>query len=369
MTGINRRQLLTALGAGLLLPVLGAQAASPLRFASASQDSQKQHWLVLFDEQGNSLLRHPLPGRAHHVAAHPTQPWLMAVARRPDRFIALVNHQNGQPIKQINSGPERHFYGHAVFSADGRWLVATENHIPSGEGRVVIRDCQQDFAIVADHPSYGIGPHELAWLSDQRTLVIANGGIKTDPNQGRAKLNLDSMQPSLAYIDSQSGALLEQARLPDTLHQCSIRHLDINAQDQIALALQYQGELIDDVPLIALHQRGQPIQPLQLPNATRQQMKQYCGSARFDRSGKFFAISAPRGNLITFWQRDGQLIDSIKVRDGCGLAATDQPGTFLISSGNGRCYHYNLHTRSKTRLPQVGVRPQAWDNHMVHVTA
>jgi len=367
---INRRQFLAACAAGALLPIAGTSLASaPLRFASASEDAEGRHWLILFDDQGNRLVEHQLPGRAHHVAAHPTEPWLMAVARRPDRFIDVVDRTSGALLQRIDSGSERHFFGHAVFSADGRWLVATENDLASGQGRVVIRDCQQAFSIVADYPSHGIGPHELAWLNDQRTLVIANGGIQTHPDQGRAKLNLDSMQPSLAYIDSQSGELLDQVMLPASLHQCSIRHIDVNRHDQVAIAMQYQGALYDDVPLIALHQRGSDITPLTLPDPVRQRMKQYCGSARFDVSGDYFAISAPRGDLISFWQRDGRFLDSVRVRDGCGLAATDQPGSFVISSGNGRCYHYDLQQRRKQRLPAAGAQPPAWDNHMVRITS
>jgi len=365
---INRRNFLAACAAGLLLPITGnATATTPLHFASASQDSDGNHWLILFDDQGNRLTEHPLPGRAHHVAAHPTEPWLMAVARRPDRFIDVVNRNSGVLIQRIESGPQRHFFGHAVFSADGRWLVATENDIATRQGRVVIRDCQQQFKVIADYPSYGIGPHELAWLSDQRTLVIANGGIETHPDRDREKLNLDSMQPSLAYIDSQNGELLEQVQLDPSLHQCSIRHIDVNQHDQVAIAMQYQGALYDEVPLIALHQRGQAIQPLALPDSTRQRMKQYCGSARFDQSGEYFAISAPRGDLISFWQRDGRFLDSVRVRDGCGLAATDQRGGFVISSGNGRCYHYDISNQRKTRLPGTGQQPPAWDNHMVRI--
>ncbi|MBY4676515.1 DUF1513 domain-containing protein [Marinobacterium arenosum] len=368
MTGINRRQFLTALGAGLLLPAVPSLAAAPaLRFASAGQDGDNNHWLTLFDDQGQLLLKHQLPGRAHHVAAHPTEPWLMAVARRPDRFIELVDYQSGELIQRIEAGPQRHFYGHGIFSADGRWLAATENHLPSGEGRLVIRDCRDNFRTVADHPSYGIGPHELAYLPDQRTLVVANGGILTHPEQGRKKLNLDSMQPTLAYIDSASGRLLEQVSMPAELHQLSIRHLDINRHGEVAIALQYQGGKQDRVPLVALHRQGQPLQLLEAPEPVRLAMRQYCGSARFDRSGELFAISSPRGDLVTLWQRDGRFIDSFRVRDGCGLAATDRDGEFVISSGNGRCYRYDLDSGRKQKLPTLMSSSLAWDNHMVHL--
>ena len=155
--------------------------------------------------------------------------------------------------------------------------------------------------------------------------------------------------------------------LPSELHQCSIRHMDINQHNQVAIAMQYQGELYDSVPLIAMHKRGSAIQTLQQPETVRQRMKQYCGSARFDRSGDYFAISAPRGDLVTVWQRDGRFIDSIRVRDGCGLAATAESGSFVFSSGNGNCYHYSVHNRKKRKLPAASERPLAWDNHMVSV--
>lgn len=368
MTGIKRRQLLAALGAGLLLPALPSLAASPaLRFASACQDADRNHWLALFDERGQLLLKHRLPGRAHHVAAHPSEPWLMAVARRPGRFIELVDYRSGERIQRIEAGPQRHFYGHAVFSADGRWLAATENQLPSGEGRLVIRDCRDNFRIVADHPSYGIGPHELAYLPDQHSLVVANGGILTQPDQGRRKLNLDSMQPSLAYIDGTSGQLLEQVGMPAELHQLSIRHIDINRHGEVAIALQYQGGKQDRVPLVALHRQGRPLQLLEAPEPVRLAMRQYCGSARFDRSGELFAISSPRGDLVTLWRRDGRFIDSFRVRDGCGLAATDRDREFVISSGNGRCYRYDLTTRRKRKLPALAQGSLAWDNHMVQL--
>ena len=35
-----------------------------------------------------------------------------------------------------------------------------------------------------------------------RMLAIANGGIETNPDFGRTKLNLDHMEPSLVLVDN-----------------------------------------------------------------------------------------------------------------------------------------------------------------------
>ena len=47
-----------------------------------------------------------------------------------------------------------------------------------------------DFARVGEFPTHGVGPHELLLLGDGRTLAVANGGIETHPDFGRAKLNI-----------------------------------------------------------------------------------------------------------------------------------------------------------------------------------
>jgi len=372
VTGINRRRFSQLLAGGLITAGMPLQAGTPdrpgLLFASAGKSQDGQHLLLLVDEEGREVLQHRLPGRAHHVASHPQQPILAAVARRPDRFIDLVDYQQGGLLQRIEAGPGRHFYGHAIFSNDGRYLISSENQLSDGSGRITLRDSQQDYAIVADHPSYGIGPHEIALLANGKQLAIANGGILTHPDKGREKLNLDSMQPSLAIIDLHDGTLIEQQFMPPELHRLSIRHLDVNARDEVIIALQYQGDAWDDVPLVALHRPGQPLQLLHAPDEVNRRMKQYCGSARFDSSGRYAAVSSPRGDLITFWDsQDGSYLSQSRVRDGCALAATQRAGEFLVTSGRGRAYHYDLLRGDKQLQPLQLKQPVSWDNHMTQV--
>ncbi|HBM41824.1 MAG TPA: DUF1513 domain-containing protein, partial [Sulfitobacter sp.] len=57
------------------------------------------------------------------------------------------------------------------------------------------------------------------------TLVVANGGIDTHPDSGRAKLNIPTMRPNLTYINDRR--ILEQIELPHDMHRNSIRHLAV----------------------------------------------------------------------------------------------------------------------------------------------
>ena len=363
---INRRRLLQLIAGGTLLgalPGVSAAADAELLIASAADDRDGKHWLIVMNDMGEERLRHPLPDRAHHVAVHRERPLIAVVARRPGYYIDLVDYRSGALLRRIKPQPGRHFYGHAIFSPDGSALYATEMDIASGQGRVTRYEIEQGKTPTADFASYGIGPHELLLAPDRQSLIIANGGILTD---GRDKLNIETMEPSLAYIDLASGKLLEQRFLPPEQHQLSIRHMDVNAEGTVVIALQYQGDLDDDQPLVAVHRRGEELKLLHAPEPINRQMVQYCGSARFDSSGKIAAVSAPRGNLITFWDLEqDRYLTSLDAADGCGVAAAEEAGSFIASTGRGRCYA--LYPAEDYREPLL-LPPQlsslSWDNHL-----
>lgn len=361
---INRRTFL-AMGAGLLpLVVPGlAWAQDNALFASASESQDgRQHFVHLFDQQGREVLRHTLPDRAHQVLKHPTQPWLMVAGRRPSTFLDVVDYQQNKLVKRITCEPNRHMCGHLQVTPDGRYLLTTENAIDTSQGCVVYRDIHQQFSVVREVSTGGLGTHELIMMPDQKTLVIANGGIRT---RGRDKVNLDTMKPSLSYMDLALGTLQEQVMLSDEYHQSSIRHIDVSASGQVVIAMQYQGGLTDPVPLVALHQRGEAITPLEMPEAVRLQLKQYCGSACFDGSGNIAAVSAPRGNQVLFWDTASRaLLSTMRMKDGCGLASLPGTGQFLVSTGRGRLYTVDVANRKKSAIRFSGLSKVKWDNHL-----
>ncbi|PID42800.1 MAG: hypothetical protein CSA52_00870 [Gammaproteobacteria bacterium] len=369
VAGINRRTFLgwaaamPALLHGRLLPADQTDLAAR-RFASASKADDGLFYLVLFDGLGQVVCRHPLPGRAHQIVRWPARPWVLVVSRRPGTTADIVNYQTQALVRRIECSPGYHLYGHAQVTADGRYLFTTEKSPSHENGRMVIRDAGHDCKIVREYSTAGIGPHELRLSADQRTMLVANGGIKTE---GRKKVNLDTMRPSLAYIDIRNGELLEQLFLPDEYHQSSIRHLDISANGQAIIAMQYQGNPGDSVPLVALHRRDEAMQPLTIPTAINGRLRQYCGSVCFDSTGDFVAVSAPRGNMILLWDiRKRRFQGAIKVRDGCGVAKTGEAGEFLVSSGAGSLYLLN--SLDMTRTPIPAEFPVSWDNHLSRIS-
>lgn len=371
---MNRRKFIQQLVSVSALPALTTPALSfgatniwkeavvGQSLVSAIKTGSGDYWLAAFRD-GQTQLLTQLPERAHDVCFHPSQALAVVVARRPGTWAKVVNIETGQLLHDIKCKASRHMYGHAIFSPDGNFLYTTENNLENDQGLVVVRDTRDRYRVVAEYPSYGIGPHELLLGNEGETLIVANGGIKTRPEHGREKLNLEVMQPSLAYIDRQSGALLERVRPPEHLHQLSIRHMDINADQEVAIGMQYQGGKQDNVPLIATHKRGQALQFLSMPDQSLYSMKQYCGSVCYDRSGQYLAVSSPRGSkVLIFDSRTHKLIDELRCSDACGLASP-AAHQFMISTGLGKLYYYNTQTAELNREANAP-RQWHWDNHM-----
>lgn len=366
---ISRRSLLTA---GLGLPLAArsgiALAASgptlPLAVGTSAETGGRFAARMITGQAGRGQVV-DLAGRGHGAAWRRGAGEVVILARRPGRFAVVIDVLEGRVRQRFETPRSRHFYGHGVFSRDGRRLFATENDFDSGHGVIGVYDAENGYRRLGELPSHGIGPHELALLSDGRRLVVANGGIRTHPDSGRRKLNLATMAPNLAYVDSSSGALLQRFSLPKDLYLLSIRHLAVSRDDAVCLALQNEGPRNRLVPLVGFQRDGAEIALAETPMAVLKSMRHYCGSAALDESGRYLAVSAPRGGRITFWSPEGRrYLAEIRVADGCGLAPAGGPGRFFISSGRGRLFIYDLTSGRETPL-HGDVPGLAWDNHLL----
>ncbi|WP_340118482.1 DUF1513 domain-containing protein [Pelagibius sp. 7325] len=371
MTAIRRRDLLTAaaaLFAAWRLPFPdGAQAAETRYFVNACSTQDGGTLTRVFDAAGHVVATLPLPGRGHGAARRPGAREVIAFARRPGHFAVSFDPLSGAAARRFDAPEGRHFYGHGVFSTDGRWLFACENDYDNARGCIGVYDATAGYRREAELEAYAIGPHEMVLLRDGRTLAVANGGIHTHPGKGREKLNIETMQPSLAYIDSESGALLEEYRLPAAMHQASIRHIAVAPQGTVGFVMQYEGPRNNLVPLVGFHRQGEAAITLPITEeATLRAMRQYCGSAAMDASGQVLAASAPRGGTITFWSvAERRYLASLSLGDGCGVAASGEAGGFIASSGYGKLVHHNALNGETRALNDPAAPEVAWDNHML----
>lgn len=235
-------------------------------------------------------------------------------------------------------------------------LFTSEVVAETSEGRIGLWRFPE-FQRIGEWASGGIGPHDVKRLPDGR-LVVANGGIQTDP-QDRSKLNIATMRPNLTVL-ADEGEIAAQADLPPELAQNSIRHLAVNAQCKVAFAMQWEGDPSEAVPLLGLWVPGQPIVLCPPDPAEAFWMKGYAGSIAMTAQGQI-AVTSPRGGLVMIHDNAGTHLATHARADICGFAAED--GGFLASDGSGALWFCDV----AGLAPLRGEGP-LWDNHLFLLT-
>lgn len=346
---------------------------NPATYLGATATNNRYH-VTGFSKYGLLKFHLPLPVRGHSFAMNPQKHIAVQISRRPGRYACEIDLVNGAISSEFSTPDDRHFYGHGVFSSDGRLLYTTENNFDKEIGVIGVYDSENNYKRVGEMNSYGIGPHEIKLLWNRDILVVANGGILTHPDLPRVKLNIPTMSPSLCYIDRHSGQLLRKVQLEESIQQLSIRHIDVNKNNMVAVAGQYEGPAGDLVPLVALHQingdrlsqEESRMQWLKGPKSIFRSMKHYCGSVSFDTSGEIIAVSAPRGNLITFWSaRNGHYLSTVEINDSSGVASTSTAGEFFASTGRGELFIVGAYSNKARRMNATHFKPDHWDNHLM----
>lgn len=353
---LRRRDVLSGLATTALLPVCAWSAVGSPVAISAARRPDGKFILVGLGQDGDITFQVPLPARGHAAAAHPYYAEVVATARRPGTFAVVIDCVLGQITQQLVAPKGRHYYGHAVFSADGAYLFTTENAFETGMGRIGVWERATGFRRVDEFSSGGIGPHEIIVLPNG-DLAVANGGIRTHPSSGRDKLNLDAMRSNLTIL-SAKGIIEDQAFLPHGHWLNSLRHIAALPDGTIGCGCQWQGDLFESPLLFAVYSGGSHLEFLAMDETHLRSLKGYIGSVAGLSQGQFVATS-PRGNMAVVMDAAGNILSRLKSYDVCGVAATPRDET-LISNGGGTIH--KLYAGGRLKIAQHDL---AFDNHLV----
>lgn len=351
---IDRRQFLRAAGAGFIATLspqsLHAAASTDAVFASAYKAPDGSYGIATITERGEILHRYQLPGRGHDVVMHPKGHELLAFARRPGTFAAVLNIEARRTPRIINAVSGRHFYGHGIYSNDGELLFATENDFDNARGVIGIYETSNGYRRVGEFDANGIGPHDMELLPDNKTLAIANGGIETHPDFPRAKLNIATMAPNLSFIDLSSGQLKAQFKLPSDQQKLSIRHLTVLGED-VWFACQSEGNITVAKPLVgSVSFAHGTLEMLEMPASKSARLRGYVGSIAANPRTNKIAITSPVGGVGYQINATTRQVSQVISSDGiCGVAKLGN--NFITSAASG------LFNDAKT--------DEAWDNHVV----
>ena len=246
-----------------------------------------------------------------------------------------------------------------MFSPDGKLLYATENDFDNAAGMIGIYDATDDFRRVGEFPTHGVGPHELLLMPDGRTLAIANGGIETHPDFGRAKLNIATMKPSLVFIDR----VTRQPRRRTCAAAGAAPAVDPSyghrrGRRASGSAASTKGPASEQPQLVGRAKPGSDLKLLDMPEDVLGGLRNYVGSVAANRRPE---RSRSRRRKATAWplstSATGAVRSSLSLKEVCGLAP--DRSAFMATTGTGEIVD--------PRGDAIDMQDYVWDNHLLRI--
>jgi uncharacterized protein len=355
----------TLAASGTVAAALLAPRAYRGTLLAAFEDERGDQYVGGFKLDSHQVFGARVPMRAHGCAVHPNDPQrVVFFARRPGMQAFEFDRTTNTVRSIFTTSRNRHLAGHGVFSHDGRWLYTPEHDYIEIRGLLAVRDART-YEVVADIDTRGIDPHEVLLSSDGKRLIVANGGILTHPRSYREKLNIPTMDPSLAVLDAGTGELLEQWRLPD--HLLSIRHLALTSTGTVAVGLQYEGAPELATSVAALYRPGTGLELLEVPAAERPHLHGYVASIAVSETADVVAAACPYGKGVAFWAlSDGTYVDFTEASETYGVSRLAD-GSLLASQRDGTVFNVTS-GRSRARFVTLDREtPLRWDDHWTSV--
>lgn len=299
--------------------------------------------------------------RLHDVFLSPNGEDIVAPARRPGDLLWIVRADGD--VQTIAAPEDRHYFGHGAFSQDGKFFFIAENDFDNERGVIGVYDAASGYKRIDEFSSNGIGPHEMRLMPDGQHLMIANGGILTHPDTGRAKLNIDTMRPNLSLLSLASGQVVDAARLQTDWHQLSIRHFALTRDGEVVFGVQDQQKPYGERPMVGAWQPGSPVRFFDTPKQGWKPFNGYIGSVAVDVGGTVAAVASPRGGVAAFWNIDTrQVIDVFQAADVCGVSQTHKAKEFVATTGQGKVFKLQIGDSNAMTL-QENQHALQFDNH------
>ena len=333
------------------------------KIMSGYRDIQGFDNFGLFRFDGKKVFSVKLNWRSHDSEFVNKKKEIVVFPRRPGKKIIIIDAKEGILKNEITSKKGYHYYGHGTYSDSRKYLYASENnytYTDSKSGIIGIYDTENNYKRIGEFSSYGIGPHEIKMSSDESNIIVANGGILTHPNFPRIKLNLDSMDPNISIINANSGKLIQQYKLSKGLNKNSIRHLDVSSSGEIIIACQYNGNILEEVPLLVKINKENKVKFLHFPKELAKKSKNYCGGIKILNNSDMLMASFPRGGILAYWNlSDGKFIGLKNNKDVCGIDVINNLSLFVISNGKGEIF-----VKQTNKYKKLFNKNIQWDNHL-----
>ncbi len=257
----------------------------------------------------------------HAIALHPEVPTRMALFEKKGPGACIVDLNELKVEQPLVTVPERHFYGHGVYSTDGSLLYCTEAYLEGLKGTIAVRD-GKNFQLLGEFPSHGEEPHECQLLGDGKVMAITNGG-------GR----LGGSLPCVTYVEIENQRLLDQ--WSPTNAYINTGHFAISENGTLVVVSAPRAGLPpSENGGVSIRKPGGELVTMREPGDVVSRMKGEALSVVIHEETGIAVVTHPDGGMVTFWSLDDvSFVNMMELPSPRGVCLDSSGDAYLVSYG------------------------------------
>ena len=281
------------------------------------------HSFDVVDLDADAVKRIVVDFLPHGFTTKPGSPHIAAVFEKRGPGAALLDLSSMKKIGALRAKPNRHYYGHGVFSRGGDQLFVVETDMDTGAGLLSVRETS-GYKEVEAFPTYGDRPHDCVPIDDGRVLVVTNGGGELG---GKS-------EPCVTYVDVASRKLLEKVCFGDP--KINAGHIAIGRDGSLAVVSAPRDGLPAQTSSGGINLRSGKRKPERMrgPDAVMAKVVGESLSVCIHDERGIVGVTNPMGGIVTFWNlKNKKLAGYYECESPRGIELTRDRSAFVVGFG------------------------------------
>lgn len=292
--------------------------------------------LQIFNIGSNELIEYALPIKSpHSLIQHPFMKQLAVVTPRDEQTAAVIDLNTGKIISLLKLKNDLYFYGHGVFSADGKQLLLS-GYDKNNVGFLKSYDLNWSEQGYVD--TFGLAPHDVQTIHGGETLLVANNGWSGLGSYHEKRIS------GMAYVDFKTKKLVEKIELP--LGYLGFQHFDKNDRGDFVAGCDVYGNRKTQTgfkSLLISRKFSDPMHFFDIDNDMKARLQGNILSIAWNQKNSLVLTTTPEGP-VTIWDASSlkavrQILD---YRHPHGVS-TSQNHAYITTANNG-LWHFNLNS-------------------------
>lgn len=150
-----------------------------------------------------------VPFLPHGFSQSEKNPHLIATSLKWGRHAAIISTDAYRPLRVFEARPQTRYFGHSCFSPDGRFVLFSMQNDQTLAGEIEIRRTD-DFEIEKIVPSFGYGPHEIAFDHESSHLITTNTQFAAGQERPMVWIDLktQTIKKAIQLLPEQKGSMI-----------------------------------------------------------------------------------------------------------------------------------------------------------------